>query len=99
MSVKVGLGTSTDGSLARWRITAPLFGRRSFRRMLEREDAGYGRPMSHVGIERHGTTMKLDERAHDRETETGAAMTRAECMGFEAIEHAVLDLRRNAGTT
>ena len=46
---------------------------------------------------RHRAAMQLDEGAHDRQAEAGAAMARAVRMGLEPVEHPVLHLGRDAG--
>src|SRR6516165_5169269 len=72
--------------------------RRLLRAVVEREDAGDGSPAPHRGFERHRPAMQLDERAHQRKTQAGAAVAGAERMGLEPIEHLILYIGRNAGT-
>ena len=55
--------------------------------LLEREDAGHRGAAADRGIERHRAAVQLDERAHDRQAEAGAAVARAVRMGLEPVEH------------
>src|SRR5712692_6915747 len=45
---------------------------------VEREDAGHGRAAADRGLQRHGTAVQLDEGAHQRKPEAGAAVAGAE---------------------
>src|SRR6516225_10559887 len=72
--------------------------RRLLRAVVEREDAGDCGAAPHCGVERDRPAMQLDKRAHQRETQAGAAVVGAERMGLEPIEHLVLYVGRNAGT-
>src|SRR5580700_10746067 len=64
----------------------------------EREGAGHRRAFAHHRGDSNGSAMQLDERAHQRETEPGAAMMRAERMGLEPIEHLLQHVGRNPRT-
>src|ERR1035437_3369488 len=62
-----------------------------------REHAGHRGALPERGVDRHRAAVQLDERAHQREPEAGAAVLRAHRVGLEPVEHLVLRLRRNAG--
>src|SRR5262245_59669610 len=64
----------------------------------QRENAGDGGTAPDHRIEPHRTTVQLDEGAHDREAETGAAVLGAERMALEPIEHALADRVGDART-
>src|SRR5215470_17957774 len=49
---------------------------------VEREDAGHGGAAPDRGFERHRAAVQLDEGAHQREAEAGAAVAGAERMGL-----------------
>ncbi len=65
-------------------------------RRFGREDAGHGGAAADRGIDRHRPAVQLDERAHQREAQAGAAVARAERVGLEPVEHLVADVGRDA---
>src|SRR5262249_56233292 len=77
---------------------ASLLGRGGpFRHMLQREGTNDRGAAPRRGIQTDRTTVQLDERAYDRQAQSGAAMPRAQRVALEAIEHAILDFGGNAG--
>src|SRR6202023_3084254 len=75
----------------------PISSRRSLGAMIEGEYAGHGGAASEGGFQRDGTTMQLDERAHQRKTQSRTTMARAERISFEPIESLVLYFGGNSG--
>src|SRR5262252_9971325 len=73
-----------------------LFGGVPRRRGRGRESAYHSRALPPNGIYPNRAVVQLDEGPHDRQSEAGAAMVSAVGMGFEPVEHLVLDFARNA---
>src|SRR3954463_4479924 len=65
--------------------------------MAEREHAGDRGAAADGGVEGHRAAVQLDEGAHERKSEAGAAVMRAQGICLEPIEHPVLHVRRDAG--
>src|SRR5262245_24336687 len=71
--------------------------RRSLAGLSEREHAGDGGATPDRRVERHRAAVQLHKRAHQRQAEASAAMTRAEGVGLEPIEYLILHIGRDAG--
>src|SRR6478609_9105507 len=65
--------------------------------LVDRKIARHRRAFADHRIDLHLAAMQLDERAHQREAEAGAAVPRAVGMALEPVEHLVFDVGRNAG--
>src|SRR3954469_15243930 len=76
---------------------ARSFGGVAMRVLVDREVAGDRRALADHRIDTHLAAVQFDERAHQRQAEAGAAMTRALGVAFEPVEHLVLDVGWNAG--
>src|ERR671930_916283 len=76
---------------------ARSFGGVAMRVLVDREVAGDGGALAYHRIDAHLAAMQLDEGAHQRQAEAGAAVPRAVGVAFEPVEHLVLHLGRNAG--
>src|SRR5437867_11371822 len=71
--------------------------RRPLLGLSERKYAGYGGTAADRRIECYRAAMQLHKGAHQRQAKAGAAMPRAEGMGFEPIEYLVFHVGRDAG--
>src|SRR5229473_6432975 len=68
----------------------------AMRSLIDRKVARDGRALAHDRIDAHLASMQFDERADERQAETGAAMPRAVGMTLEPVEYLILDIRRNS---
>src|SRR2546425_5701377 len=70
--------------------------RRALRPLVDREYAGHGGAAADRRFQRHRAAVQLDEGAHQRQAEAGAAVPRAERVRLEPIEYPVLHIGRDA---
>src|SRR3954451_10530458 len=66
------------------------FGGVALRRLVGREVADHDRAFAHHRVHLHFTAMQLDEGAHQRQSEPGAAVTRTLRATLEPVEYLVL---------
>src|SRR5271167_1794832 len=64
----------------------------------DRKNAYHRSTLSRNRLDAHLAAMQLDEGAHDRQPETGAAMAGSLGVGFEPVEYLIFDLAGNTGT-